>query len=127
MMLQNGINSYSLVSMIQLNAALSAWGSSDFKAVLVRELEKMGGEHLPLQEGLTTSSYALDKNLKVMVNRVFESETHLQVSVGLFYTGVISGCNCADDPTPVDECAEYCEVQLDINKKTAETTVMLLP
>ena len=46
---------------------------------------------------------------------------------GIFYTSIIAGCNCADDPSPVDEQTEYCEIQFEINKKTAETTVQLLP
>jgi hypothetical protein len=48
------------------------------------------------------------------------------VKAGIFYTGVIAGCSCADDPTPVDELNEYCVVQFDIDRMTAETTVRLL-
>ena len=43
------------------------------------------------------------------------------------YSGIIAGCSCADNPTPVSELNEYCEVQLEIDKKTAETKVALLP
>jgi hypothetical protein len=35
----------------------------------------------------------------------------IQVKAGLLYTGIIVGCSCADDPTPVDEINEYCEMQ----------------
>ena len=32
----------------------------------------------------------------------------LRVKAGIFYTGIIAGCSCADDPTPIDELNEYC-------------------
>jgi hypothetical protein len=36
------------------------------------------------------------------------------------------GCSCADDPTPDSKNNEYCVVQLDIDKTTAETTIDLV-
>ena len=46
---------------------------------------------------------------------------------GIFYTGVVAGCSCADDPTPVEEQHEYCEVLIEINRATAEAVIRLLP
>jgi len=48
------------------------------------------------------------------------------VKAGLLYAGIIAGCSCADDPTPIDEVTEYCVVRFDIDKATAETKVTLL-
>ena len=48
------------------------------------------------------------------------------MNAGIFYRSVIGGCSCADDPTPVDEQAEYCEVVVEIDKVTAEAKVTLL-
>ena len=62
-----------------------------------------------------------------MINNVSDAQSVIRVTVGIFYTGIIAGCSCADDPTPVEENTEYCEVQLEIDKKTAETTIALLP
>ena len=86
----------------------------------------MGAEQLPLQQGLSTSSYALDDKLNVRIISVSEGAGFIRAKVGIFYTGIIAGCSCADDPTPVEEQVEYCVVQLDIDKTTAETTVALL-
>lgn len=55
-----------------------------------------------------------------------EEENIIRVKASIFYTGIIHGCNCADDPSPVDELPEHCDVQLDINKFTAETDVTLI-
>lgn len=112
--------------MVTLTNALRAWGTLDFENILKAEIEKLGVDHLPLQQGLSTSSYALDSTLKVRIISTSDDNGYIRIKAGIFYTGIIAGCNCADDPTPVEEQNEYCEVQLDINKITAATTVALL-
>ncbi len=112
--------------MIRLGKALDAWGTPDFKEVLKREIEQLGASQLPLQQGLSTGSHAVDSKLGAMIISVSEDANVIHAKAGIFYTGIITGCSCADDPSPVDENAEYCEVQLDINKSTAETSVVLL-
>ena len=112
--------------MIRLTKTLNAWGTPDFKDILKKEIEQMGAGQLPLQQGLSTGSYALDSKLSAMIIGVSERADFIQVKAGIFYSGIIAGCSCADDPTPVNEENEYCVVQLDINKLTAETTVTLL-
>ncbi len=112
--------------MIQLNKALRAWQSPDFEAVMKEEIERLDADLLPLQQGLSQSSHAKSDKLSARIISVADEADCLRVKAGLFYTGVIAGCNCADDPTPVDEINEYCEVRFDIDKKTAETTVTLL-
>jgi len=86
----------------------------------------MTGEQLPLQKGLTSSSHALDDKLKAVIISVVDEGQFIRAKAGICYTGIIAGCNCADDPSPVNEENEYCEVQLDIDKSTAGTTVILL-
>jgi len=113
--------------MVKLTTALNAWGTPEFKGVLKAEIEKLGAEHLPLQQGLSTGSYALDNKLDVMIISVSEDDAVIRAKAGIFYTGIIAGCSCADDPTPVDEHSEYCEVRLDIDRITAETRIALSP
>lgn len=112
--------------MIRLTKALNAWGSPDFEDILKQELERLGCDELPLQQGLSTGSVAVGGNLKVMILGVSDGADAIRAKAGLFYTGLIAGCSCSDDPTPLNESSEYCEVQLDIDKRSAETTVVLL-
>lgn len=112
--------------MIRLTKSLNAWGTADFEGILKTEIEQLDAEQLPLQQGLSTSSYALDDKLNVRIISVSEEANFIRAKVGIFYTGIIAGCSCADDPTPVEEQNEYCVVRLDIDKTTAETTVVLL-
>jgi hypothetical protein len=62
-----------------------------------------------------------------MIINVTEDEAAIHVTAGIFYKGIMAGCSCADDPTPVGENPEYCEVRIDIDRVTAETTVTPLP
>ncbi len=112
--------------MFRLSKSLVAWRTPDFENILKAEIEQLGAEQLPLQQGLSTSSYALDDKLKVRIICVSEEANSIRAKVGIFYAGIIAGCSCADDPTPVEEQVEYCVVQLEINKITAETTAVLL-
>ena len=111
---------------IQLPQSLAAWGTSDFDAVLRQELARVGNEQLPLQQGLSGSSYVSNSKPQVMIIRATEDNGAIHVKAGIFYTGIIAGCSCADDPTPVEEQTEYCEVQVDIDKATAAATVTLV-
>ncbi len=110
-------------AMIRLTRSLNAWGTPDFEGILKEEITQMDAEQLPLQQGLSTGSYAIDGQRQTMIIRVSEAAGFIRVKAGIFYSGIIGGCSCADDPTPVNEENEYCVVQLDIDKQTAETTV----
>ena len=112
---------------IRLVKSLAAWGSPDFKVTLKRELGELGVAQLPLQQGLRSGSVALDDNIEAMIISSSETETAIHAKAGIFYQSIIAGCSCSDDPTPTDICNEHCEVMLEINKSTAETTVTLSP
>ncbi len=111
--------------MIRLPDSLRAWRTPDFKAVLKQEIEQLGAVRLPLQRGLTTSSHVLDEPLEAMIIGVTDEPGFIGVKVGIFFSGVIAGCNCADDPTPVEAQNEYCELRLAIDKVTGATSVTL--
>ncbi len=113
--------------MIRLVDVLNAWGTPEFSKTLKAAIEGMDAGQLPLQQGLTTTSYAMDAKLNAMIIGFSEEGDFIRAKAGIFYSGIIAGCSCADDPTPVDEQNEYCVVQLDIDKRTAETRIRLLP
>jgi len=112
--------------MLYLKQSIQAWNTDSFKRVLIKELGLIDSNLLPLQQGLSYSSVAIGNNVSAIIFRSEENNGQLQIKAGLFYTGIITGCNCADDPTPVDEINEYCEVLLSIDKKTALTHVLLI-
>ncbi len=112
--------------MIRLPLSLQNWNTDAFQQTFKHELCSLKPEHLPLQQGLQYSSYALTDKLSVAVLLAEEQKDFLQVKAGIFYSGIIAGCSCSDDPTPIDEVTEYCEVQVSINKQTAVASIQLL-
>lgn len=112
--------------MIRFQNSLNAWGKPDFEAVLKQEIAQMDPLRLPLQQGLSIGSHVTDRPISATIIRTHEDEGVIRVKAGIFYTSIIAGCSCADDPTPIDENNEYCEVQFDIDRMTAMTSVKLL-
>lgn len=112
--------------MIKFANALKAWKTPDFESVLKDEIQKLDMALLPLQEGLALSSYVSGSDISAVILKITETPDVIRAKTGIFYAGINSGSCCADDPTPVCEQAEYCEMMFEINKKTAETTVRLL-
>ena len=113
--------------MIRLDKSLHAWGTPDFAAILKQEVAQLGADHLPLQQGVSVGSYVTADPVTVVINSVAEMEDVIRVKAGIFYKSVIAGCSCEGDPTVTTENTEYCEVQLDIDRATAATTVVLSP
>ena len=112
--------------MIKLVQSRDAWGTPEFKSVLKHELEQLGVAELPLQQGLRSGSHALDDNVEIMIFNVSETETTIHAKAGIFYKSIIAGCSCSDDPTPIDEVNEHCEVKLSIDKFSAEAKINLI-
>lgn len=109
--------------MIKLDKALNTWGTPHFAATLKQEIEQLDIGQLPLQQGLSMGNYVLAEPITAVILSTTEMEKIIRIKSGIFFKSVISGCSCADDPTPVSEIDEYCEVWLDIDKATAATTV----
>ena len=112
--------------MIKLPKSASAWDTPSFRDALKQEIEQLDAAMLPLQQGLSVSSLVTQRPFQVMILSAREEAGSIQAKAGIFYTGVIAGCSCADDPSPVDEQNEYCEVLLAIDRNTAATTVTLV-
>ena len=112
--------------MIYLIQSLASWNSEAFEHDFCAEVEALPATLLPLQQGLALSSSVADDPFRVMLISVEETASGLQARAGVFYSGVIAGCSCADDPTPQERQQEYCELEFLIESETAQTTVSLL-
>ncbi len=108
---------------LDLPASAAAWGSEAFAVTLSQELAALGPHALPLQQGLSRTSHVTDAPIQVRVIAAREAEGWIRVRIGVFFAGVIGGCSCADDPTPVQAQTEYCELGLTIDRHTGQTQV----
>ncbi len=111
--------------MLHLPDALAAWGTPAFAAVLKRELAAQAAA-LPLQQAAAFTSVVLDAPPEVMFIGAEAMAGRLAVRVGVFFAGIVAGCACADDPTPVEAQPEYCELLLSIDRSTAAATAALI-
>lgn len=112
--------------MIVQNKILQSLSNPDIKAIAKNELQKIAPELLPLQQGLSLSSSVSSSPISIVILNINEENESVIIKSGIFYTGIIAGCSCSDDPSPLDEQNEYCEVVFSIDKKSAETNVHLL-
>lgn len=110
---------------LKLPRTAQAWGTPEFEAMFQTELEAAGAARLPLRHALTLSNAVADSPIKVMLLAAAESAASLHLKAGVFYQGILAGCSCADDPTPVNEQTEYCELELEIQKASAVTAIRL--
>lgn len=110
---------------IHLPKSLAAEGSSDFSPALKHELEAQAAR-LPLQQALAGSSTVSSERIEVMVIRHEADADRIRAKVGVFFSGIVAGCSCADDPTPVEARNEYCELLVDIDRRTAAADVRIV-
>jgi len=110
--------------MIRLEQSLRAWGTPEFEGVFKQELAQVGNHVLPLQQALSVGSHVTDTQPTVMVIGVTETETTLRIHTGIFFISIIAGCSCADDPTPMSEYPEHCELAVEIDRVSAETELV---
>lgn len=112
--------------MIYLPQSLAAWGSEGFSTTFKEEVERLRHDELPLQQGLSLSSYVSEEPFRVMVINSEADAGRLRIKAGVFYSGIIAGCSCADDPTPTDVQAEYCDLEFEVDRDDGATRITLL-
>lgn len=112
--------------MIQLSQTIQAWGTTEFHTTLKTEIENLSRDVLPLQQGLSRSSHVANTQHTAILLSVSDDDHSILVRLGICYAGIIAGCSCADDPTPLNENPEYCVIQLNIDKLTGHTSVQLI-
>jgi hypothetical protein len=107
--------------------ALAAWDTPGFGEAFKLEVEELDASLLPLQQGLTGTSAVADEPHRVMLLGTTVAGDCLRVRAGIFYAGLLGGCSCADDPTPLESQPEYCELWFDIDLRNGATRVGLMP
>lgn len=112
--------------MIRMPKVLAAWDTPEFNATLKHEIECLDANQLPLQKGLSVSSAVGATRHTVLILSTLDDQHIINAKAGIHYSGIIAGCSCADDPTPLNENPEYCVIQITIDKVTANTTITLL-
>jgi hypothetical protein len=111
--------------MIRLSQTLNAWNTPMFRETFKHEIESLDPGLLPLQEGLSRSSHVTATPFRAVPLAADREDGQLRIKTGIFYTGIIAGCSCADDPTPIDEQTEYCVLEFAVDTATGVASVQL--
>ena len=111
------------MSGLRLPATLAAWGRESFATTLANELGPLAQRHLPLQQMLQHGSHMAEEPVTVRLVSVQAQPRQLQLRIGVFFTSLIAGCSCADDPTPSDTLAEYGELDLSLDRESAAADI----
>ncbi len=114
---------------LTLTRSAAAWNRPTFRSTLIDEMQTLGPDHPALhpllQAGLRQTSAVADDALAVHLLSSREQEGRILVQLGIFYAGIIAGCSCADDPSPIDTTTEHCELLLDIDLATGRARATL--
>lgn len=103
--------------------SLNAWGSDSFSRLLKEELQSLQPGTLPLHAGVTQGGLVDDAGLTATVLSASDKAGTLQIKVGIFFTEIVAGCSCGDDPAAY---SAYCEILVRIDRQTAACTFELL-
>lgn len=99
--------------MARLERSLNAWGDESFARVLKEEIEALTPAALPLTSG---TGY-MDGDISITLLNAAEERGAIRARIGIFFNEILAGCSCGDEPTPT---SAYCELQVSIDKATAE-------
>ena len=87
---------------IGLECCLSACDEKSLAQTIARALEALPPGELPLQACCSQGGWVDDSQLAVSVLEL-RPDTHCVVArVGVFFTELVGGCNCHDDPAQVN-------------------------
>ena len=109
---------------IHLSRTLAAWSGPQREAVLKQELEQLDPGLLPLRAAMAQGNQVAAEPVRVLV--LTTGEDCLQARVGLLFASLIGGCQCADDPNPLEALPEYAELEIRIDRQTGAARCWLL-
>ena len=104
--------------------SLSAWNTESFTRTLKSEIEHLPKGSLPLDRGTSQGGLVDDSNIVATIIRVADGGGSIEADVGIFFTEIVGGCSCGDDP--MTEHA-YCEMRVTIDRTSAEAEFAVNP
>ncbi|MDT8387442.1 MAG: glucosamine--fructose-6-phosphate aminotransferase [Thiogranum sp.] len=108
----------------RFSRALQAWGSDDFADLLKQAVATLETGVLPLDRGGALGGYVDDSDMTVTVIAVTDDPDSVHARIGVFFQELLAGCSCGDEPSPING---YCELDVTIDRITAEVTFSLIP
>ena len=112
-----------MMKMAKLDIAMQHWNTDEFPEALVRELQALHPDVLLLHKAGNWGGPRDSDDFNITVLNITNDEQQVHARIGVFFTEIIAGCSCGDEPAPING---YCELLLRINKSTAETQIEIV-
>ena len=91
--------------------------SESFTRSLKNYIEDLPSNTLPLNQRTTQGGIVDDSNISASILSVSNTDDFIQAKTGVFFTEIVGGCSCGDDPVSLNV---YCEIIVFFNKHTGE-------
>lgn len=85
--------------------------------MLIKGIMALSANTLPLQQCLSQGDMASEKPEKISIINSDETDSQIIVKLSVYFTEIISGCSCGDDPGILNG---YCEMQLALDKVSGD-------
>lgn len=108
----------------KLRTCLRSTDDQQLKRQLALALAELPAEQLPLQDGCTQGGMIDASDLAVSVLDVQQSPGRLSARVGVFFTEVVGGCNCHDDP---GRSNAYCVLEVGVDGERDTLSLRVVP
>ena len=102
---------------------LREWPHGSWKSVLKHEIEALPSGSLPLEKAVTRCGIVDDSDISVTVINACQNAVSIQAKLGVFFTEIVAGCVCGEDPTAENS---YCELLAHIDKITGAVDFELI-
>jgi hypothetical protein len=109
--------------MLKFPDALRSWASDSFERTLKSEIENLETGSLPLENGISQGGRIDDSNITATILNTSDNSSVIKTKAGIFFTEIVGGCNCNDDPVEINA---YCEIIINIDKATAKANIDVL-
>lgn len=104
---------------LALPRSLHAWPGATFAGALKAEIEALPAGSLPLDKATLTGWHIDDSHITASVLRVKDDAARIAADIGIFFTEIIAGCSCGDEP---QSQSNYCELRVSIDKDSGNAT-----
>lgn len=110
-------------AMIRLTQTLHEPDGAPFRQALKTAIERLGVPQLPLEQRTSQGGRVADRTVTATVLGVTEGKGRIEAQVGLFFTEMVGGCSCGEDPMEVNA---YCGLRLSIDPETGRADIAVV-
>ena len=109
--------------MVTYTQSIQNFQSDIFKHDFKYFIENISPGILPLFKCTSQGGIVDESNISASVLSITESFDTINVKTAIFFTEIVGGCNCADDPVSVNA---YGELVIGINKLSKEVSFSVI-